>query len=513
MKKTVRCITEILTSSFYTITLLAGVILSCIISPIYAQQPNIVLILADDLGYGDLGCYNPHSLIPTPHLDQLAKEGIRFTQAYCPVSVCSPTRYALMTGRYPWRSWKKSGVMANYEPSMIDSSLLTLPEMLQQAGYTTAGFGKWHLGTTFPTKDGQQPVGYGKFRADDNGANLDLSLPVTDGPMDHGFDHWYGFSCASECWIIDNRTVTGAIDHDFYTIESASNIDHLQRYTLTEYLPHITQKSISFLTNHATQQHSSPFFLYFAPYVPHIPISVSDDFNGKTKAGLYGDYVHELDYYIGQLLNSLDSLELTDQTLILFASDNGSQFEVTNHEMDLANAPNSPLVIDTLDKPGVYHRPNWPLKGHKWSIYEGGVRTPFIARWPEHIPEEKTSNQMMGLNDLLATMAAIIDVEIPDGDQLDSHNMLPALTAKDTLNRFRKQIIVQSSRNEFAIIQDNWKYIWLGPNNSSSNTGELYNLSNDPAEQTDLHESQPEKVKELKQRLRDMIQEDINWEE
>jgi len=198
--------------------------------------PNILFIFADDMGYGDLGVYNPDSKVPTPNLDQLANEGIRFTDAYCPVSVCSPSRYALMTGEYPWRSWKKTRVMSNYEPSMINEATLTLPQMLQNAGYQTVGFGKWHLGTTFPTTDGKPPVGYGKFQDDRNGANLDFSKPVSDGPLDRGFDKWLGFSCASECWIFEDKHVMGAIIHDLYSIEAASGTEDLEKIALEGFL-------------------------------------------------------------------------------------------------------------------------------------------------------------------------------------------------------------------------------------------------------------------------------------
>jgi arylsulfatase A len=211
----------------------------------HKRLPNIIMILADDLGYGDLGCYNERSLVPTPNLDKMASEGVRLTNAYCPVSVCSPSRYALMTGRYPWRSWRKTGAMRNYERSMIESSTLTLAEMMQQSGYATAGFGKWHLGSTFQTLDGNDPAGYKKFRADDNGANLDLSKPVLDGPTDHGFDHWLGFSCASEIWIFEDRHIFVAIGHDLYTIEATPNKDHIQVIPLADYLPFISKKNIA----------------------------------------------------------------------------------------------------------------------------------------------------------------------------------------------------------------------------------------------------------------------------
>ncbi len=334
------------------------------------SKPNIVIILADDLGYGDLQCYNPNSLIPTPNLDRLAAEGMRLTDAYCPVSVCSPTRYSLMTGRYPFRGWKKSGVMANYEPSMIADELLTLPEMLQQAGYTTAGFGKWHLGTTFPTLDGEKPAGYGKFRADNNGANLDFSKPVSDGPIDHGFDHWLGFSCASECWIFKDKMVTGAILHDLYTVEAAPNADELKKIPLQDYLSFITDNTLQFLSNHA--ENEKPFFLYYSPYVPHVPLAVSEKFQGSTEAGLYGDYVHELDHYMGILLKKLDDLNLADNTIVIFASDNGSQFTVTSSKLDLAKAVNNAdMNLNKEDYPDSHH-PNGKLRGTKWTIYEGG---------------------------------------------------------------------------------------------------------------------------------------------
>jgi len=476
-----------------------------------AQSPNIVFILADDLGYGDMKVYNPASHIPTPHLNQLAAEGIKFTRAYCPVSVCSPSRYALMTGRYPWRSRNKSGVMANYEPSMIDSDILTLPEMLQQASYTTAGFGKWHLGTTFPTTDGNKPAGYGKFRADDNGANLDLRQPVIDGPCDHGFDQWYGFSCASECWIIEDTLVTAAIDHDLYTIEAATLPDPFPTYTLAEYLPHITDKAVAYLQAHVAEQNDQPFFLYFAPYVPHIPLAVEEAFQGKTEAGLYGDYVYELDHYIGKLLQALDSLGMKENTVILFASDNGSQFVLTSDKLDMVNAANRPQNQEDLQGLDGGHEPNWPFRGHKWSIYEGGVRTPFLARWPGHIPMDRTSAQMLTLNDMLATLAALVEYELPIDQAQDSDNLLPVFMGEDN-SPIRNEVVVQSNKQLFAIIQGKWKYIGVGDYKSptpESPPGELYDLSTDVSESNNLYDTYPQKVEELKALLRAKLAGDV----
>lgn len=460
--------------------------------------PNIVIILADDLGYGDLGSYNPKSLIPTPNLDRLASEGVRLTDAYCPVSVCSPSRFALMTGNYPFRSWKQSGVMSNYEPSMIAANQLTLPQMLKKAGYTTAGFGKWHLGASFPTLDGEKPTGYGKFKAEANGANLDLNKPITDGPVDHGFEHWYGFSCASECWVMKGNEIVAALQHDFYNIDSVSNKDHIQIIPSDKYLQRITEKSSRFIEEHI-KTNTKPFFLYFAPYVPHIPLSVSEEFKGTTKAGLYGDYVHELDTYIGKLLNTLDSLQQAQNTIVIFASDNGSQFEVTGTHIDLKKASNSPENVLKKGQDPDAHFPNGALRGTKWTAWEGGVRTPFIARWPGHFPKNTEYDQLFTLNDVMATFASIIDFELPANAAVDSYDQRSVLEGKETI--IRKSVLVQSSGNQLGLRQGDWKYI--EPKDGDAE-GELYNLKDDISESNNLYKKYPKLVLELKEHLQDI---------
>lgn len=457
--------------------------------------PNIIFIMADDLGYGDLGCYNEASLVPTPHLDKLAGEGVRLTNAYCPVSVCSPSRYALMTGRYPWKSWRKSGVMRNYERSMIDSDLLTLPEMLQQAGYTTAGFGKWHLGTTFQTLDGNDPAGFEMFRADDNGANLDLSKPVLDGPIDHGFDHWIGFSCASETWIFEDDKIFGAVGHDLYTIEATPNKDHIQVIPLADYLPFLTEKSIKYLEVKSRQD--QPFFLYFSPYVPHIPLAVSEEFKGSTEAGLYGDYVHELDYYIGRLLAKLEELGMSDNTMVLFGSDNGSQFLITSRELDMANASNSPA--DVVDRSGLKgHQPNGQLRGTKWSIYEGGVRMPFIVKWPGKTQAGTIQNDIFGMNDVMATVAEVVGFELGSNTE-DSKNQLSMLLGED--DGPRNEIVLQSSGKDFALRSGKWKYVLQAGEEGSI----LYNLEIDPSESRNVIEEHESLAKDLHDKLQEHI--------
>ncbi|AWX43668.1 Arylsulfatase [Flagellimonas maritima] len=473
-----------------------------------SRPPNIVIILADDLGYGDIGYYNENSLIPTSNLDKLASEGISLTNAYCPIAVCSPTRYALMTGTYPWRSWNESGVMRNYERSMIEKDQLTLPAMLKQNGYVTAGFGKWHLGTSFQTTDGQHPVGYGMFKADKNGANLDITKPVHDGPIDHGFDKWLGFSCASECWILDGKKIVAILDHPYYTTEAAQGTEHLEAIAMEDYLSYITNSSLNFIREQSTE--TSPFFLYFAPYVPHTPLAPSENFKNKTQAGQYGDYVNELDDSVGQLLNALAENNLTDNTIVLFASDNGSAFKISykgiedsdkrnrggGHPVDIDNYPTK----ESLNPNGfIAHYPNGNLKGAKSTAWEGGVRTPLIVRWPKQIPAGIKSHQLFALNDVMPSLAGILNIVLPDDAALDGFDLTGVL--KGEYKGLRRSVIVQSSNNIFGLRMGKWKFIHGSKRDHNSATDELYDLSIDPSESKNLLKESPEIAKMMKREL------------
>lgn len=439
------------------------------------SKPNIIIILADDLGYGDLSCYQQGSKIPTPNLDRLAAKGMRFTQAYCPDAVCSPSRYALMTGRYPWRSWKKHGVLANWEKSMIENHRLTIPSMLQKAGYVTAGFGKWHLGANYTTTDGQKPVGLGKFKSPKTGANIDLTKPLGGGPMDRGFDHWYGFVCASEMLIFEGQNATSVLSHDLYDPPSVPGAKELPSITVKEYLPHITNRSLEWMKSHVAQDEFKPFFLYYAPYVPHIPLTVSNEFLGKTKAGEYGDYVHQLDHEIGRLLQALEECSQADNTLILFASDNGSQFQRT----------------------GEQHRPNGNLRGIKGQIYEGGVRTPLIACWPGIVPAGSVNDHPVALIDFLATLAAVVDQSLSPDSSVDSINLLPLFKGESGNAPKRETIVMQSSAGQRALRKGRWKYI----KGSNGKMDELYDLSVDPGENNNLIVPQKTVAAEMQQCL------------
>ncbi len=448
------------------------------------RKPNIIMLFADDLGYGDLQCFNPDSKVPTPNLDRLAEQGIRFTNAYCPDAVCSPSRYALMTGRYALRLWDRSGVLANWEGPMIEDGRMTIASLLQQAGYTTGGFGKWHLGATYHTLDGKKPAGQGKFTSKSTGGNLDLGKPIEDGPAERGFDRWWGFVCASESLVFDQDKAVARID--VYEPPAAPGVEQLETIPIAEYLPRTTEKTLEFIREQARLQQEAraagqeekPFFAYYSAYVPHIPLAVAEEFKGRTKGGDYGDYVHELDHYIGVILAELDSTGLADNTLVLFASDNGSQFEHGT---------------------GEGHRPNGKLRGRKHNIYEGGVRTPFIARWPGQIPANTTSEQLASLTDLIATFAAITGQTLPRNAGEDSFNLLPLMRNPGLDEPIRDHVINRYHRHAIRI--GDWKYITAGQNVGT----ELFNLKEDVGETKNLHDQYPERAAQMKARLEELI--------
>jgi arylsulfatase A-like enzyme len=386
-----------------------------------------------------------------------------------------------MTGRYPWRGWKKNGVLANWERPMIEDGRLTLPALLQKAGYATAGFGKWHLGATYKTTDGKPPTGVGLFKSEGTGSNIDLAAPIAGGPTDHGFERWYGFVCASEMLVFDQDRATALLSHDLYAPPAVPGADKLPKVTVADFLPRITDMSVAYLKDRAANAAGKPFFLYYAPYVPHAPLAVGQDFRGRTKAGDYGDYVHQLDHEVGRLLKTLDDTALAKETLVLFASDNGSEFPLT----------------------GEGHRPNGELRGRKHTIYEGGVRTPLIARWPGQVPAGAVSAELVALNDLLATTAAIVDEALPAGAGEDSRTALPVLLGKKLDGPVRAEVVVQASARRHAICRGKWKFI---QGQGANAPAELYDLEADPGESRNLIAERAELADELRGRLREILQ-------
>ena len=452
--------------------------------PSSGDRPNVVLILADDMGYGDAGSYNPQSKVPTPHLDRLAGEGMRFTNAYSPDAVCTPSRYSMWTGRYSWRTHLRRSVQLNWEDPLIEEGRMTVGLMLQQAGYRSAGFGKWHLGAHFPTIDGLRPVGQGGQRHELDGANLDLSEPLRGGPNDRGFDRWFGFICASESFVYEDRFATAYID--VYALPKSKGATALRHIPLADYLPELTARAVDYIdANAADARDGKPFFLHFSPYVPHIPLAIAESFKGLTQAGDYGDYMHQLDHDVGQLLAALDRNGLTENTIVIFLSDNGSHFEVS----------------------GDGHRPNGILRGTKATIFEAGVRVPLIVRWPHHIAPGSVSAELVSSTDLLATTSTLTQLPLPEGAAEDSFDLMPILLGQPLPEARREFVISKAAAAQLAIRDGRWKFIaspnypWSKPLGTGMEEAMLFDLENDPSETSNLLAEHADVAESLRRKL------------
>ena len=452
-----------------------------------SNRPNIVVILADDLGDGDPGCYNAQSKIPTPHMDRLTAEGTRFTDAHSPSAVCTPTRYGLLTGRYCWRSSLKSGVLWGYSNPLIETDRLTLASMLKRHGYRTGCVGKWHLGLGWVTSDGETA------KAD----NIDWSRPVTHGPQSLGFDYSFILPASLDmdpyCWLENGRVVEAPTDH---TPASQRRWDAgggywragpiAPSFDFTNVLPTITSKAVEFVKR---QERDSPFFLYVPLTAPHTPWMPTDEFRGTTEVDWYGDFVAQTDASIGRVVKALNDAGFGDETLVIVTSDNGSHWPIAQ-----------------IERFG--HRANGDWRGQKADIHEGGHRVPFVCRWPGRIEPGSRSDQTICLTDLMATFAAIIGDTLPSNAGPDSYNVLPAMRSPRLAEPIREAIVHHSLHGMFAIRQGPWKLIdGLGSGGFTAPqkiepkpgkpAGQLYNLDDDPAEQNNLWSQRPEIVTRL----------------
>lgn len=453
------------------------------------QRPNIVIILADDLGYGDLGSYNSNSKIPTPNMDAIAKQGIRFTDAHTPSAVCTPTRYGLLTGRYAWRSRLKRGVLFGESPALIEQGRMTIQSMLQDKGYTTAGIGKWHLGLGDKEK-------------------TDYSQALNPGPISSGFDYYFGIPASLDMppyLYFENEQVVQAPTEQVVRGKLARyggegfwrEGDIAPEFSHLEVLPTLANKAEAYIAERGKQP-QQPFFLYMPLPSPHTPWVPKAEFIGKSNAGVYGDFVHQSDNVIGRITQSLKDNGLADNTLVIVTSDNGSHWKTSDIEQfnHLANA-------------------NW--RGMKADIYEGGHRVPFIASWPKNIPAGSISDENLSLVDLLATFAAIVDSDLPDNAAEDSYNQLATLTGNKTQQNIREATVYHAVGGMFAIQKGPWKYIQgqtsggfgskaqrrkLLKSNPNLPAGQLYNLASDPSESTNLYLEKPEKVAQLQALLK-----------
>jgi arylsulfatase A-like enzyme len=473
------------------------------------NKPNIIYILADDMGFGDMGCNNPDSKIPTPNLDRLARQGMRFTDAHAPSSVCTPSRYSLLTGQYCWRTKLKQGVLWPWDPALVETDRLTVAKLLRRNGYRTACIGKWHLGWNWPTLDGQ-PANKGvqcgvwdQTIRNELGANIDYSQPIHGGPIDCGFDYYFGDDVPNfppYTWIENNQVVEIPSEKkpsDMYGHPGAM----APGWQLDEVMPELTRRSVEYIENVTNE----PFFLYVALTAPHTPIVPAKEFKGKSDAGAYGDYVYQVDWCVGQVLAALQRRNIEDNTIVIFTSDNGPEPRPSNEYMGAYNQVRQ-----------FRHYSMGHLRGAKLDTWEGGHRVPFLVRWPEGTAKGMECNQLILLNDLLATCADLLGVKLPEGEGQDSISMLPLLQGKTDM-AVREFAVHQSCSGKFAIRKGDWVFI-DAPSGDDSNSepqwfkrergytshnfeGELFNLSEDIAERVNCYGDRPEVVSELSELL------------
>ena len=466
-------------------------------------RPNIVYILADDMGYGDMVCNNPKSKIPTPNLDRLAAEGMRFTDAHAASSVCSPSRYGLLTGRYCWRSPLKSGVLWPWDPPLIEPDRLTVARLLKEQGYRTACVGKWHLGWEWATHDGEPAHKGAEIGVLDRKqrhameANIDYSQPMRGGPVDCGFDSYFGVDVPNfppYTWFEDDHLA------DAPTEEKPDEMFGLPGkmkpgWELKEMVPEFVRRAEAFIEGSGPE----PFFLYLPLTSPHTPVVPNDAFIGTSDAGLYGDFVCEVDWVVGQVMVALERKGIADNTLLIFTSDNGP-------ECIPAAAGGSYEHIREFGHYSMAH-----LRGVKRDAWEGGHRVPFIARWPGVTPAGTVCDQLTGLTDLIATCAELFDVTLESEEGQDSVSALPLLQGKID-KPVRETLIHHSASGKFAIRSTDFVFIdapsgddnqepeWFKRERGYTDhdfPGELFDLAGDISERDNLYGERPEMVQEL----------------
>ena len=488
--------------------LLALITLVALASARAAEKPNILLILADDLGYGDVRCYNAESKVPTPNLDRLASEGMRFTDAHSPATVCTPSRYSLMTGQMAFRVPNGGRVFDGIGgPSLIAPGRLTLPAMLRANGYATACVGKWHIGLTFFDKAGQPVRGNGVEAVQ----RVDFSRRIEGGPVDHGFEQFFGTACCPTTdWLyafIENDRVpvppTQLIDKSRLPDHPYANDCRTgliaPDFAMEEVDLVFLKKSREFLEQHVRQAPDQPFFLYHSAQAVHLPSFAAAQFRGASKAGPHGDFILQLDWVVGELLSTLEKLGVADNTLILFTSDNGPETTSVVH-----------MRADHA------HDGARPWRGMKRDSWEGGHRVPFLVRWPGKVKPGTSSAQVTCLTDVMATVAAIIGAKLPHDGAEDSFDMLAALDGTATAP-IRPCLLTQAfgGARTLSIRRGPFKYLdhpgsggnrydagllesFALPESAQGAKAQLYDLATDPGETNNLIYARADIAKELK---------------
>jgi len=474
-----------------------------------ADKPNIIFILCDDLGYGDVKCLNPEGKIATPHMDRLAKEGMTFTDAHSGSSVCTPTRYGVMTGRYAWRSKLQSGVLGGLSPRLIEQGRMTVASMLKAQGYHTACIGKWHLGMDWALHPGKD-VSALTIESREQAFSADFTKPVTNGPNSVGFDYYFGISASLDmvpyCFIENDRVTAQPTEDRGLVMFHGSPKGESRKgpaapgFTGYEVLPTLTDKTVAYIGEKAADAKKGvPFFIYLPYASPHTPILPNPQWQGKSGLNAYADFVMEQDAEIGRVLKALDVHGIADNTLIIFTSDNGCSPQARYDEL--------------LPKG---HNPSANLRGHKADIFDGGHRVPFLVRWPAKVKGGQTTSQLTCLTDFTATAAEIVGAQLPDNAAEDSFSFLPSLLGESG-KPVRQSVIHHSINGSFAIREGDWKLElcagsggWSDPRPGSPGEKalpdtQLYNMASDIGEQNNVQDKNPEIVAKMTAQLEQIV--------
>jgi arylsulfatase A len=472
--------------------------------------PNIIYVLCDDLGYGDVKCLNPQGKIATPHMDALASKGMIFTDVHSSSSVCTPTRYGIMTGRYNWRTKLQSGVLGGLSPRLIEPGRLTVAQLLKNQGYLTACIGKWHLGMDWALKEGRQVTELNIEPASQVN-NVDYSKPIKNGPNSVGFDYYFGISASLDMvpyTFIENDRVTKlpTVEKEFPLFlgreqGKCRKGPAAPDFEVEDVLPTLTTRAIDYIKGRAPDaQKGKPFFLYLPLASPHTPVAPTKEWQGKSNLNYYADFVMQTDHSLGMILAELDRQGIAGNTLVVLTSDNGC-------------SPQADLP--SLLSKG--HNPSFEFRGHKADIFDGGHRIPFIVRWPSKVKAGSKSNQLLCLTDLMATSADILGVKLPANAGEDSVSFLAALAGQDN-SPLREAVVHHSINGSFAIRQGNWKLAlcrdsggWSEPKPGNAKMDlpalQLFDLSRDVNERTNLQDKHPEVVGKLTSLLEKYIAE------
>ncbi len=479
------------------------------------KHPNIVYILADDMGYGDMECNNSASKIPTPNLNRLAEQGMRFTDAHAGSSVCTPSRYSIMTGRYCWRSRLKEGIVWQWDGALIEPEQKTVAQLLRDQGYQTACIGKWHLGLDWTLQDGSHPgdhLKYGEMVGGDQraeiGQNIDYTKRIGGGPVDRGFDSYFGVDVPNfppYTWLENDRVAeipNVQKPDEQYGHPGAS----IQGWSLEQMVPEFTRRAVDYIESQSAAE--KPFFLYLPLTSPHSPVVPNEEFKGKSGIGNYGDFVCEVDWVVGEIVAALERGGLSEDTLVIFTSDNG------------------PESI-TPDEEGAYeryrnhqHYSMGELRGVKRDLWEGGHRVPFIAKWPREVSGGATCGQLISLLDFMATCAEMSGATLAKGEAEDSVSILKLLLGDQ--NAAPREFAVHHSCNgRFAVRSGDWVYIDYPTGEDNGNgmgepdwykeergyvnhdhPAELFHLGDDPAERRNRYADEPIRGAEMRGLLR-----------